>query len=67
MFKFIKRTFVSTMMIFNNISGVNSLESVSISNQEGKVRPKLLMLIVMSLYFILSVLKQVSVLVVVTI
>ena len=55
------------MMIFNNVSGVNSLESVSISNQEGKVRPKLFMLIVMSLYFILSVLKQVSVLVVVTI
>ena len=41
MFKFVKRIFVSTMMFFDNISGLNSLESVSMSNQEGKVRPKL--------------------------
>ena len=41
MFKFVKRIFVSTMMFFDNISGVNSLEPVLMSNQEGKVRPKI--------------------------
>ena len=39
MFELINKIFVSTMMIFGNLSSVNSLKCVSISNQECKVRP----------------------------
>ena len=43
MFRFIKRIFVSTMMFFScNLSSVNSLECVSMSNQEWKVRPAII-------------------------
>ena len=39
MFKFLKRIFVSPMMFFGcNLLSANSLECVSISNQECKVR-----------------------------
>ena len=56
--KFIKQIFISATMIFScNVLNVNSLECVSMSNQECKVRPELLMLIVMNLHFILTVLK----------
>ena len=42
MFRFVKRIFVSEMMFFGcNLSSVNSLECVTISNQKCKVRPKL--------------------------
>ena len=42
MFRFIKQIFVLTMMLFGcNLSGVNSLECVSINNQECKVRPEI--------------------------
>ena len=40
MFEFVKRIFVSAMMLFVcNLSWVNPLECVSINNQECKVRP----------------------------
>ena len=42
MFGFVKRIFVSAMMFFGcNLSSVNSLECVSINNQECKVRPEI--------------------------
>ena len=41
MFGFMKRVFVSAMMLFGcNLSCVNSLECVSMNNQEFKVRPE---------------------------
>ena len=40
MFKFIKQIFVSTLMFFDSLSSVNSLECVSMNNQKCKVRPE---------------------------
>ena len=57
MFRFIKQIFISALMYFGNLSSVNSLACVSMKNQECKVRPELLMFIVIILYFILLVLK----------
>ena len=42
MFRFIKQIFVSTLMFFINLSNVNLLECISISNQECKVRPEII-------------------------
>ena len=40
MFRFIKRMFVSTMMLFGcSLSSVNPLECISMNNQKCKVRP----------------------------
>ena len=41
MFKFIKQIFVSALMFFGSLSNVNSLECVSMKNQECKVRPEI--------------------------
>ena len=41
MFNFIKQIFVSTLMVFGNLSNVNSLECVSMGNQKCKVRPEI--------------------------
>ena len=41
MFKSIKQIFISTMMLFGSLSSVNSLEWVSMNNQECKVRPEI--------------------------
>ena len=42
MLGFVKRIFVSTMMLFGcNLSSVNPLECVSMNNQECKVRPEI--------------------------
>ena len=41
MFKFIKQIFVSAIMFFNSQLSVNSLECVSMKNQECKVRPEI--------------------------
>ena len=41
MFGFIKQIFISTMMFFSSLPNVNSLECVSLKNQECKVRPKI--------------------------
>ena len=41
MFRFVKRVFVSAMMFFGcNLSSINPLECISMSNQECKVRPE---------------------------
>ena len=40
MFGFLKQIFVSAMMLFDcNLSNINPLKCVSMSNQECKVRP----------------------------
>ena len=43
MLKFVKQIFISAMMFFScNILNVNSLECVSMSNQECKSRPEII-------------------------
>ena len=42
MFRFVKEIFVSTMMFFGSLSNENSLECVSMKNQECKVRPEII-------------------------
>ena len=41
MLGFIKQIFISTMMFFSSLPNVNSLECVSLKNQECKVRPEI--------------------------
>ena len=41
MFGFIKQIFISRLMYFANLSSVNSLECISMKNQECKVRPEI--------------------------
>ena len=69
MFGFIKKVFFTGLTILSSANPLNTtlFKCVSMTNQECKVRPHLLMLIVLSLYFILSVLKQVNAVVVITI
>ena len=58
MFRFIKQISVSALMCFGNLLGVNSLECISLKNQECNVRPEIVeTLIVMILYFILLLLR----------
>ena len=41
MFEFIKKCFFTAMLFFNfSLSSVNSLECVSMNNQECKIRPE---------------------------
>ena len=57
MFRFIKQTIISAMMLFSSLPNVNSLECVSLKNQKCKVRPEIVDIIAIILYFILLVLK----------
>ena len=41
MFKFIKQIFISTITFSSSLSNVNPLESISLKNQECKVRPEI--------------------------
>ena len=41
MFRFIKQISVSALMCFGNLLGVNSLECISLKNQECNVRPEI--------------------------
>ena len=41
MFRFVKQIFISTMMLFNSLLNVNSLECISLKNQECKIRPEI--------------------------
>ena len=41
MFKFIKQIFISTLMFFDSSSTVNSLECVSVKNEECNIRPEI--------------------------
>ena len=46
MFGFAKQIFVSAVMFFScNVLNVKSLESVSMSNQESKVRSQLILIV----------------------
>ena len=42
MFRFVKQIFILTMVFFSSLSNVNSLESVSMKNQECKVRREII-------------------------
>ena len=83
MFGFIKKAFLAGLTILSSVNPLNAIplnavplnatqlsvtpfKCVSMTNQVYKVRPEI-MLIVMGLYFILLVLKQVNAVVVVTI
>ena len=67
MFKFLKKCFFIEVIVLSNFTNVIPLSCISMKNQECKVRAKIIMLIVMNLYLILLVLKQVNVAVVVMI
>ena len=69
MFEFIKKVLFTGLTILSSPNQLNAtpLRCVSMNNQECKVRPEIIMLIVMSLYFILLVIKQVHAAVLVTI
>ena len=41
MFRFVKQIAISAMMFFNSLLSVNSLECISVKNQECKVRPEI--------------------------
>ena len=41
MFRFIKQIFISALIYFGNLSNINSLECVSMKNEECKVRPEI--------------------------
>ena len=41
MFRVIKQIFISAMMLFSSLPNINSLECVSLKNQECKVRPEI--------------------------
>ena len=42
MFRFVKLIFILTMMFFNSLSNVSSLECISMKNQECEVRPEII-------------------------
>ena len=42
MFRFVKKIFISALMFSANLSNVNSLECISMENQECKVRPEII-------------------------
>ena len=42
MFRFIKQIFILTMIFYGSLSNVNSLECVSMKNQEWEVRPEII-------------------------
>ena len=66
MVKFIKQIFISTIMLFNDLISVNSLECISMKNQECKVRPEIADVSSNDPIFFL-VLRQISVVVIVII
>ena len=41
MFRLIKQTFISAMMLFNSLLSVNSLECIATKKEECKVRPEI--------------------------
>ena len=60
MFRFVKQIIISAMMFCSSLANVNSLECISMKNQDVKEDPKLLMLVVIILYFTLLALKQIN-------
>ena len=55
-FSFVKKLFVLGLSILSS-SITSALKCITLNNQACKVRPKLLMLVIITLYFILLVLK----------
>ena len=67
MFEFIKKVFHIGSLFLSSLVSTTPLSCISMNNQACKVRPEIINVIVMSLYFILLVLKQVNAVVVVTV
>ena len=67
MFKFIKQIFITSLMFFGSLSSVNPLECISMKNQECKVRPEIVNVILIILYFTLLVSRQINVVAIVII
>ena len=67
MFRFIKKVFYTGSLFLSSLVSTTPLSCISMNNQTCKVRPEIINVIVMSLYFILLVLKQVNAVVVVTV
>ena len=67
MFVFTKKVFYVGSLFVSSLVITTSLNCISMKNQECKVRSEIIMLIIMNLYFILLVLKQVNVVAVVII
>ena len=67
MFKFIKQIFISSLVFSSSLSSVNPLECISMKNQECKVRPEIVNVILIILYFTLLVSRQINVVAIVII
>ena len=67
MFGFIKKMFFAGLTILSTLMSVNSLSCILMNNRECKVRPEIISVNSDEPVFILSVLKQVNTVVVVTI
>ena len=67
MFRLIKKVFYTGSLFLSSLVSTTPLSCISMNNQTCKVRPEIINVIVMSLYFILLVLKQVNAVVVVTV
>ena len=67
MFGFIKKMFFAVLTILSTLTSVNSLSCILMNNRECKVRPEIISVNSDEPVFILSVLKQVNTVVVVTI
>ena len=68
MFRFVKQILVSAMIIFGcNASNINSLKYASISNQKCKIRPEIINITVVNLYFILRMLKNIVTVVIISV
>ena len=66
MFGFIKKMFFAGLTILSTLTSVNSLSCILMNNRECKVRPEIISVNSDEPVFILSVLKQVNTVVVVT-
>ena len=66
-FRFVKKASFEGLTILSSFTNANLLSCISMNNQECKTRPQIANLMEMSLCFFHLVLKQVNVVVVVTI
>ena len=67
MFRFIKKCFFIGSLFLSSLVSTTPLSCISMNNLACKVRPEIVNVSVMNPYFILLVLKQVNVMVAVTI
>ena len=66
MFGFIKNIFLTGLSFLSSLVSTTPLSCIWMNNQACKVKPEIIMLIEMILYFILLVLKQVNLVVAVS-